>query len=110
MTKSAFSSLSGTVMTINTPMPYRIDEETLIGCLKGEISDRKWRAHVQALFDEVDAFIIHSLVLDKLVSFADLLNAIDAWHVTESENERWVREMASFEMGGASGESPDRSR
>lgn len=110
MTISAFENLSGAVMTINTPMPYRIDEETLIGCLKGEVSDRRWRGHVQALFDEVDVFIIHGLVLDKLVSFKDLLDAIDTWHVTESENERWVREMASFEMGDSSGEGSNRSR
>jgi hypothetical protein len=42
------------VTTINTPMPRAIDERTLLGCLKGEISERKWRIHVQALFDEVD--------------------------------------------------------
>ena len=67
-----------------------------VGCLKGEISERKWRIHVQALFDEVDVSVIHNLVVDHLVTFDDLLKPLDTWQVTGSENERWVREMASF--------------
>ena len=43
-------------------MPFRIDEGTLLGCLKGEILERKWRVYVQALFDEVDVSVIHNLV------------------------------------------------
>jgi DNA-binding HxlR family transcriptional regulator len=107
---AALDNLTTAVTTINTPMPFRIDEETLIAGLKGEVSDPKWRVYVQALFDEVDVSVIHRLVLDQLVTFDDLSKAIDIWKVTESENERWVREMASFEVGRPHAESPDRSR
>jgi hypothetical protein len=65
---------------------------------------------VQALFDEVDVSVIHNLVLDHFVTFDDLLKAIDTWQVTESENERWVREMASFEVGRSHEESADCTR
>jgi hypothetical protein len=99
MSKSASENLTAAVTTINTPMPDSIDEVTLLACLKCEISERKWHVYVQALFDEVDVSVIHSLVVDHIVTFDELLKAIDLWQVTESENERWVREMASFEMG-----------
>lgn len=99
MSQSAFETLTAAVTTINTPMPARIDEGTLLACLKGDISEQKWRVHVQALFDEVDVSVIHNLVIDRIVTFDELAKAIDAWQVTESENERWVREMASFEVG-----------
>ncbi|MGC2083328.1 MAG: hypothetical protein WA702_08200 [Bradyrhizobium sp.] len=48
------------------------------------------------MFDEVDVSVIHNLVVDHLVTFDDLLKPLDTWQVTGSENERWVREMASF--------------
>ncbi|PZA11965.1 hypothetical protein DNX69_08005 [Rhodopseudomonas palustris] len=104
---AAFDSLTIAVTTINTPMPFRIDEKTLLACLKGEVSDPRWRVYVQALFDEVDVSVIHKLVLDRLVTFNDLSKAIDIWRVRESDNERWVREMASFAMGRPDAESPD---
>jgi hypothetical protein len=110
MSKSAFENLTAAVTTINTPMPFRIDEGTLLACLKGEISERKWRVYVQALFDEVDVSVIHNLVVDHFVTFDDLLKAIDTWQVTESENERWIREMASFEVERSHAESADRTR
>jgi hypothetical protein len=110
MSKTAFDNLTTAVTTINTPMPIRIDEDTLLACLKGEISEPKWRVYVQALFDEVDMSAIHNLVIDHLVTFNELLKAIDAWQVTESENERWVREMASFAVGRSDAESADRTR
>lgn len=110
MLKSAFENLTAAVTTINTPMPSRIDEGTLLACLKGEISERKWRVYVQALFDEVDVSVIHNLVVDHIVTFDQLLKAIDTWQVTESENERWIREMASFEVGRSPAEGADRTR
>ncbi len=110
MQNTAFDNLTAAVTTINTPMPFRIDEDTLIACLKGQISERKWRVYVQALFDEVDVSVVHSLIIDNFVTLDELLKAIDTWDVTESENERWIREMASFELGSAHAESPDRAR
>ncbi|MGY3494215.1 hypothetical protein [Bradyrhizobium sp. USDA 4502] len=110
MLESASENLTAAVTTINTPMPVRIDEGTLLACLRGEISERKWRVYVQALFDEVDVSVLHNLVIDHFVTFNDLLKAIDTWQVTESENERWVREMASFEMGRSHAESAGRAR
>ena len=110
MSKIAFENLTAAVTTINTPMPVRIDEGTLLACLRGETSERKWRVYVQALFDEVDVSIIHNLVTDHFLTFGDLSKAIDAWQVTGSDNERWVREMASFEMGISHAESADRPR
>ena len=110
MSKREFENLTAAVTTINTPMPFRIDEGTLLACLKGKTLEQKWRVYVQALFDEVDVSVIHSLVVDHFVSFDDLLKAIDTWQVTESENERWVREMASFEVGRSHEESADRTR
>jgi hypothetical protein len=110
MSRSAFENLTAAVTTINTPMPIRIDEDTLLACLRRENSERIWRVYVQALFDEVDVSVIHNLVIDRLVTFEDLLKAIDAWQVTESDNERWVREMASFEVGRPSAEGADRAR
>jgi hypothetical protein len=76
----------------------------------GEFSDRQWRVYVQALFDEVDISVLHNLVIDHLLTFDDLLMAIDTWQVTESENERWVREMAAFEVARSDAESADRAR
>lgn len=110
MSQSAFDNLTAAVTTINTPMPASIDEGTLLACLKGDISEQKWRVYVQALFDEVDVSVIHNLVVDRIVTFDELLKAIDAWQVTESENERWVREMASFEVGRSPAEGAGRTR
>lgn len=110
MSQSAFDNLTAAVTTINTPMPASIDEGTLLACLKGDISEPKWRVYVQALFDEVDVSVIHSLVVDRIVTFDELLKAIDAWQVTESENERWVREMASLEVGRSPAEGAGRTR
>jgi hypothetical protein len=110
MSKSAFENLTAAVTTVNTPMPFRIDEETLLACLRGQISEWKWQVYVQALFDEVDVSVIHNLVIDHFVTFEDLLKAIDTWQVTESENERWVREMASFQVGRSHAESAGRTR
>lgn len=110
MSKSALENLTAAVTTINTPMPSRIDEGTLLACLKGENLEGKWRVYVQALFDEVDVSVIHNLVVDHFVSFEDLLKAIDTWQVTESENERWIREMASFAVGRSHAEGTDRAR
>jgi hypothetical protein len=110
MSKTAFENLTAAVTTINTPMPIRIDEGTLLACLKGDISDRKWRVFVQALFDEVDVSVIHNLVIDHFVTFGDLLKAIDTWQVAGSDNERWIREMASFEVGRSHAEGADRPR
>jgi hypothetical protein len=53
---------------------------------------------VHASFDEVAVSFIHNLVIDHFVTFEDLLKAIDTWQVTEPENERWAREMASFQV------------
>ena len=110
MLKDALENLTAAVTTINTPMPDGIDEETLLACLKGETSERKWRVHVQALFDEVDVSVLHNLVIDHIVTFDELSKAIDAWQVTESENERWVREMAAFEVGQSTAEGAGRAR
>lgn len=110
MSKHAFENLTAAVTTINTPMPASIDEGTLLACLKGEISERKWRVYVQALFDEVDVSVIHNLVVDHIVTFDELLKAIDAWQVTESENERWVREMAAFQVGRSPAEGAGGTR
>lgn len=107
---AGFDNLTAVVTTINTPMPVRIDEDTLIACLKRETSEQKWRVYVQALFDEVDVSAIHRLVIDGFVTFADLLKAIDHWQVTESDNERWVRQMASFAVARPDAESLDRPR
>ena len=110
MSESALENLTAAVTTINTPMPIRIDERTLLACLKGEISEPRWRVYVQALFDEVDVSVLHNLVIDHFVTFNDLLKAIDTWQVTESENERWIREMASLEVGRSHAESAGRAR
>jgi hypothetical protein len=110
MSKSAFENLTAAVTTINTPMPIRIDEGTLLACLRGDISERKWRVYVQALFDEVDVSVIHYLVIDHFVTFDNLLKAIDTWQIAESDNERWVREMASFEVGRSHEGSADCTR
>jgi hypothetical protein len=109
MTESAFENLTAAVTTINAPLPTGIDERTLLACLKGELSEERWRVHVQALFDEVDVSVIHNLVIDHLVTFDELSRAIDAWHLLGSDNERWVREMASFAVAGADAEGPGRS-
>ena len=99
MPQSTADSLTAAVTTINTPMPVGIDEATLLACLRTEISDPRWRVHIQAFFDEIDVSVIHGLVTDHAVTFAELSKALDAWQVTESGNERWVREMAAFELG-----------
>ncbi|WP_456712513.1 hypothetical protein [Bradyrhizobium sp. USDA 4353] len=96
--------------TINTPLPVRIDEPTLLACLKAKTPEPKWRVHVQAFFDEIDVSVIHQLVLDKAVTFEDLSRAIDIWHVAGAENERWVREMAAFEMARPHAEGAARAR
>jgi subtilisin-like proprotein convertase family protein len=110
MAESAFENLTAAVTTINAPMPTGIDERTLLACLRGEISEGKWRVYVQALFDEVDVSVIHNLVVDHLVTFDDLLKALDTWQVAGSENERWIREMASFAMEGSHAEGAGRPR
>lgn len=110
MTEEALANLTAAVTTINTPLPTGIDERTLLACLRGEIAEERWRVHVQALFDEVDVSVLHNLVIDHLVTFQELSNAIDAWHVLSSDNERWIRQMAGFSVGRPDAEGAGRSR
>jgi hypothetical protein len=99
-------NLLGAVTTINTPRYHQIDIPTLVDCLMGRNGDPKWSAHIFSFFDEVDVSVLHKAVIDGVLTFEDLLRALEAWNAEGAGHAGWIREMGSFAMGGPAGESP----
>jgi len=92
--KSIYRALT----TVNAPRALQIEAETLAACLRLECSDRQWRPHMRAFFDEVDRGIILDIVIEGAVSFRDLDEGLSVWEVGDGENARWIREMAAVPM------------
>ncbi|CAN7529919.1 hypothetical protein [Rhizobium sp. LjRoot254] len=92
--KSIYRALT----TVNAPRALQIEAETLAACLRLECNDRKWRPHMRAFFDEVDRGIILDLVIEGATSFRDLDKGLGVWEAGDSENARWIREMATVPM------------
>jgi hypothetical protein len=84
--------------TINAPRPYPIDAKVFVHCLTTDQPDRKWRAHIEAFFDEVSVEAIHDLVLAGVVSFEDLYRAARNWRVTNGRSVGWIKEMADLRL------------
>lgn len=79
--------------TINAPLRTPINGVTLISCLRLENTDRNWRPHIRALFNEIHVEILMDLMTDGVVSFHDLNNALDFWDIENTYSAIWVREM-----------------
>jgi hypothetical protein len=94
-------SIYRALTTVNAPLALHIDADTLARSLRLEDTDLRWRPHVRAFFQEVDAGVIMDMVVEGTVSFDDLAHSAAYWDVEESENARWVREMASVSVAEA---------
>lgn len=82
--------------TVNAPLPAHIDADTLLDCLNLSTTDRRWRPHVRAFFDEVRVDVMMDLVLEGSTRFETLAKAIQFWEVDEAyESVGWVREMSA---------------
>lgn len=92
--------------TVNAPLPLHIDAETLMACLLLKVTDKRWRSHVRAFFDEAAVEILMDMVVEGSVTFENFAEAISFWNVDEDyENVRWVREMAAARV--TKGDGPD---
>lgn len=88
--------------TVNAPLPFPIDGQTLISCLRLVETDMKWRPHVRAFFRETGLEIVMDMVVEGSVTFDNLSKAIQFWNVDEDfENARWIREMAAVPVANA---------
>ena len=84
--------------TINAPRPQPIDAQTLAHCLLTHKPDERWRAHIEAFFDELAPEVIHDLVLAKVLTFEDLYRAARNWGVRDAANIAWIKEMADLRL------------
>jgi hypothetical protein len=87
--------------TINAPRLQPIDANELVHCLTTSRPERRWRPHIEALFDEVAPEAIHDLVLAGIVTFEDLYRAARTWRATHGSNVPWIREMADLRLARA---------
>lgn len=98
------SAIWRALTTVNAPLPLPIDAETLLSCLRLDNRDRVWRPHVRAFFREVSLTVIADLVLEGAVDFDRLAQALRFWDADEdSDNARWIRDMAPVPMAKADG-------
>ncbi|MCM2477789.1 hypothetical protein HGO38_30550 [Rhizobium sp. CG5] len=82
--------------TVNAPLPFHINDETLLSCLNLSTTDLRWRPHVRAFFREVGVEVIMDMVVEGATTFDNLSKAISVWSVEEDyENARWIREMVA---------------
>jgi hypothetical protein len=96
--------------TINAPRPASIDARTLIHCLVAPVPDRRWQAHIEALFDEVSEEAVHDLVLAGIVSFEDLYRASRTWKVMHGRIIGWIKEMADLGLANAAAQRDQADR
>jgi hypothetical protein len=88
--------------TVNAPLPRHISAHQLLACLQLSSKDMTWRPHVRAFFNEVGIGVIMDMVVEGSVSFEGLSKAIAFWNVDEeSDNARWIREMAAVPVATA---------
>jgi hypothetical protein len=91
-------SIYRALTTVNAPRALQIEADILAACLRLECTDRQWRPHMRAFFDEVDQGIMLDLVIEGATSFRDLDKGLSIWQAGDSENARWIREMATVPM------------
>ena len=90
--------------TVNAPLPIHIDADTLLACLHLANWERQWRPHVRAFFREAGLEVIMDMVVEGAVSFDSLSKAISFWDADgDTENARWIREMAAIPVAEADG-------
>lgn len=99
--QQALQQIDFVLGTINAPRPKAIDVGTFLHCLIAIEPQKQWRAHIEALFDEVSEEAVHDLVLAKIVSFEDLYRASRTWNVGDGRIIGWVREMADLRLASA---------
>jgi hypothetical protein len=87
--------------TINAPRSKAIDVGTFLHCLMALEPQKRWRPHVEALFDEVSEEAVHDLVLAKIVSFEDIYRASRTWNVGHGRIVGWIKEMADLRLASA---------
>jgi hypothetical protein len=85
--------------TINAPRPRAMDAKTLLRCLRAQVPDPKWQAHVEAFFDECSDGAVHDLTLTGLVTFEELYRAARTWRASEGKLCPWIQEMADLKAG-----------
>lgn len=103
-TKAKSKTISRALTTVNAPLPTHIGGGTLLDCLLLTQTDPKWRPHVRAFFNEVHPDVIMDLVVEGSITFDNLAKAASFWDVEkDSDNARWIREMAPVTVAEADG-------
>ncbi len=96
-------AIRSAITTVNAPLPMPIDEDTLLACLLLRSTESRWRSHVWTFFNDVGVDLMMDLVVEGSVTFHNLADAVSYWDVDgETDNARWIREMASVTMGETS--------
>ncbi|MEA1673356.1 hypothetical protein [Nitrospirillum sp. BR 11163] len=98
---AAEPALARALSTINAPRSAPVDGPGLVALLLAPAPLEDWRAHVEALFDEVSMGTLHDLVLSGLLTFEDLYRALRTWRVPDASNAAWITEMADLSLGRA---------
>lgn len=83
---------------INAACAQDISGETLVACIKGDIDELKWQAHLVSFLEELPVELIHDLVLSGVFTFQQLSDAIVAWGCGDDETTQWIDEMATLGM------------
>ena len=86
---------------INAPCPEKIEVATLIKCIKGEESDKKWAPHINSFLEELHVSLIHDIVLSGIFTFEELSDAITAWGCLDGPTTSWIKEMADLKVEAA---------
>ncbi len=93
--------LETAIRQINAPCPEKITGETLIACIRGDKCDEKWKPHLWAFLEELDAALIHDIVLSGELTFEEISRAVDIWECLDGPTTRWIREMAELSVEAA---------
>ncbi len=89
---------------INVSIPSPIDRETFIACIKGDVSDKKWKYHISTFLLETPIDLMHDIVLEEHFNFEELYRAKQIWDkegYANGETFEWIKEMYYLVLGKA---------
>ncbi|TCS31462.1 hypothetical protein, partial [Acidomonas methanolica] len=95
--------LRAALKTVNAPLPVETPLEDMVDYVLSAHPDLHAAVRIAALIDEVPGPTISNLVSRRVFSYNELKAAMErirpfGLDVTETENGRWITEMAGFEM------------
>ncbi|WP_259293046.1 hypothetical protein [Acetobacter pasteurianus] len=95
--------LRAALKTVNAPLPSEATPEDMVNCVLMDHHDISSALLVAALIDEVPGRTLANIVSKNVFSYNELNIAMERIRsvgvdVTNTENGKWINEMAGFEM------------